>query len=255
MSYHAWIQSHKEEVDMAGHSKWANIRRKKEKVDKKRSKIFSRIAKEIITAVKVGGSPDPKSNPRLRLIVQKAKAANMPQDNIDRNIKKASRDDQSAFDEITYEMYGIGGVGLIIEVMTDNKNRSAASIRTAAAKNKANVAEPGSVAYNFTQKGVITITHEHADSEELFDLSIELGADEFIDQETHFVIYTNAKELEQVREGIEKAGIVCDEHELQMVPNVQVECTDETIESNMKLIDFLEDIDDVDAVYHNMQLQ
>ena len=137
---------------MAGHSKWANIKHKKERADSKKGKIFSRITKEIISAVKQGG-PDPKSNAKLRLVLQKAKAANLPGENIERNIKKATSQDQADFFEITYELYGHGGVGIIVEAMTDNKNRTASDMRIATNKRGGSVASPGSVAFNFDRKG------------------------------------------------------------------------------------------------------
>ncbi|MBW2969317.1 YebC/PmpR family DNA-binding transcriptional regulator, partial [Candidatus Woesearchaeota archaeon] len=158
---------------MAGHSKWANIKRRKEKVDAKRGKLFSRASKEIINAVKIGGSADPKTNNRLRLAIQKAKEVNFPSDNIDRLIKKAASADQEAYYEMQYELYGYGGVGIILDIMTDNKNRIASDVRIATNKRGGTVAVPGAVAFNFDRKGVIAITKKHAIEQELFAAALE----------------------------------------------------------------------------------
>lgn len=238
---------------MAGHSKWANIKHKKARVDAKKGKIFSRVAKEIISAVKVGG-PDPKANPRLRLVLQKAKSQNVPNDIIDRNIKKATDTDQADFDELTYELYGHGGVGIICDVMTDNKNRLASEMRIATNKKGGSIATPGSVSFNFDRKGVIQMALDHAVEEELFNASIEAGAEEFEKEEGMFVITTDPTMLYEVKEAIEKLGFKCDEASLEMIPKVSVECDVETAKSNLELIEWLEEIDDVDVVYHNMIL-
>lgn len=152
---------------MAGHSKWANIKHRKGKADVKKGKIFSRISKEIISAVKLGG-PDVKNNPRLRLVLQKARTVNVPNDNIERNIKKAMSADQADYSELSYEMYGYGGVGLYIEIMTDNKNRISSEIHIATNKRGGHVATPGSVAFNFDRKGVIQVAKKNAIEDELF---------------------------------------------------------------------------------------
>jgi len=163
---------------MAGHSKWANIKHKKGRADAAKGKIFSRLAKEIISAVKEGGS-DSKSNTRLRLALQKAKDANMPNENIERNIKKASSKDQSNYDEVTYELYGHGGVGIIVEGMTDNRNRFASEIRIATNKRGGTVATPGAVQFNFDRKGVIQIEKGELDEDKVFAEAIECGAEDF----------------------------------------------------------------------------
>ena len=152
---------------MAGHSKWANIKHRKGRADLIKGKIFSRIIKEIITAVKLGG-PDPKSNSRLRLVILKAREANMPSENIERNIKKASSAEQADYSEFTYEMYGYGGVGMILDIMTDNKNRISSDVRIAMNKKGGTLASPGAVAYNFDQKGVIQVLKKNANEDELF---------------------------------------------------------------------------------------
>ncbi|MGK5595133.1 MAG: YebC/PmpR family DNA-binding transcriptional regulator [Parachlamydiaceae bacterium] len=239
---------------MAGHSKWANIKHKKEKADAKKGKVFSRIAKEIISAVKVGGSSDPKSNPRLRLALQKAKTANVPNDIIDRNIKKASSADQADYTEMTYEIYGHGGVGLIIDVMTDNKNRIASDMRIATNKRGGNIANPGAVAFNFERKGVIQLPKTPDREEELFLAATEAGAEDFEASDDCFIVTTDPANLFAVRETISESGFTCDEAEIEMIPKNLVEVDEETAKSNLALIEWLENLDDVDAVYHNMKL-
>jgi YebC/PmpR family DNA-binding regulatory protein len=238
---------------MAGHSKWANIRHKKERVDKQKGKVFSRMAKEIITAVKAGGD-DPKTNPRLRLAIQKAKASNVPNDVIDRNIKKAMNPDTAAFVAMTYEIYGHGGVGLIVEILSDNKNRVASDMRIATNKRGGNIAEPGSVSYNFDRKGVIQIPNKGQDEEELFQLALDCGAEDFEATEELFMVMTNPTELDQVREALVEKGAEISEAEIEMIPKLSIECDEEIIKANQALIEWLEDLDDVNAVYHNMEV-
>lgn len=238
---------------MAGHSKWANIKHRKGRADAKKGKIFSRIAKEIISAVKLGG-PDPKSNPRLRLALQKARIANMPNDNIDRNIKKASSADQADFHELTYELYGYGGVGIIADIMTDNKNRISSEMRIATNKCGGTVATPGSVAFNFDRKGIIQISKKHALEDELFLAATEAGAEDFEAVEDMYIITTDPAHLYAVRDAVQHLGFQCDEAELEMVPKSYVECDPEATKDNLALIDWLENLEDVDAVYHNMKM-
>lgn len=236
---------------MAGHSKWANIRHRKERSDKKKGKLFSRIAKEIISAVKVGGA-DPSGNPRLRLILQKARTANVPNDVIDRNIKKASSADQANYDEVSYEFYGHGGVGIIVEGMTDNKNRLASELRIATNKRGGSMANPGSVSFNFDRKGVIQVKKEDVDEEELFHVATEAGADDFDTEENSFMILTDPTELYNVKEALNNAGFETIQATLEMLPKTLVDCNEETEQANNGLIEWLEDIEDIDDVYHNM---
>lgn len=239
---------------MAGHSKWANIKHKKERADSKKGKIFSRCAKEIISAVKMGG-PDFRSNSRLRLAIEKARVENVPNDVIDRNIKKASNADQADYFELTYELYGHGGVGIVVDILTDNKNRIASDIRIATNKRGGNVANPGAVAYNFERKGIIQISKKTPLSEdELFHIAIDAGAEDFEADEELFLVTTDPINLFQVKESIEKQGVKCENTSLEMIPKVFVDCDEETLKSNLALIEWLEDIDDVDSVYHNMNL-
>lgn len=238
---------------MAGHSKWANIKHRKGRADAIKGKIFSRITKEIITAVKLGG-PDPKSNSRLRLVLIKARESNMPSENIERNIKKASSADQAAYSEITYELYGYGGVGMILDIMTDNKNRISSDVRIAMNKKGGTLANPGAVAYNFDQKGVIQVLKKNAVEDELFLAVSEAGADDFEADEEMFIITTPPDQLFHVKEAIDKMGVKCEEAELRRIPKVYIECSPEDQKANLELIEYLEDLDDVDAVHHNMRI-
>ncbi len=236
---------------MAGHSKWANIKHRKGRADAAKGKVFSRITKEIISAVKQSG-PDPKSNSKLRLALDKARAANMPNENIERNIKKASSADQADYFEMTYELYGHGGVGIIAEVMTDNKNRISSDMRIATNKKGGSVASPGAVSFNFDRKGVIQVSKQAGSEDDLFLMATDAGAEDFESAEDLFMITTAPDQLFEVKEKLEAQGIKCEEANLEMIPKVHVDCDRETAKSNADLIEWLEDLDDVDAVFHNM---
>lgn len=238
---------------MAGHSKWANIKHRKDRADKKKGKIFSRVAKEIISAAKLGGA-DPKSNPRLRLALQKARSVNMPNDNIERNIKKASGADQADFSEITYELYGYDGVGIIAEVMTDNKNRISSEMRIATNKKGGTVASPGAVAFNFDRKGIIQIAKKNVIEEELFLAATEAGAEDFEASDDVYIVTTDPSQLYLIKEAINHLGFLCEEAELGMIPKLYIDCSLEAAKDNLALIEYLEDLEDVDAVYHNMNI-
>jgi YebC/PmpR family DNA-binding regulatory protein len=209
--------------------------------------------KEIISAVKQGG-PDLKTNSKLRVAVQKAKDVNLPNDNIDRNIKKAASSDQQDYSSMTYELYGYGGVGIIVDIMTDNKNRISSDIRIATNKCGGTVATPGAVAYNFDRKGVIRIPKAAIPEDDLFLLATEQGAEDFSSDEEVYTIFTSIEAFIKVKEAIEKAGLKPEEAELAMVPKVWVEVSDQDADSNIALIEWLENLDDVDAVYHNMKI-
>ncbi len=237
---------------MAGHSKWANIKHKKGRADAKKGNIFSRVAKEIISAVKQGG-PDPKANTKLRLALQKAKGANVPSDVVDRNIKKGSSADQADFTELTYELYGHGGIGIIVNAMTDNKNRTTSEMRIATNKKGGSIGSPGSVAFNFDRKGVIQINKDQGDEETLFLQATEAGADDFDVTDEGFIVVTPPEMLYDVKEKLETSGVVVQEESLEMIPKTTVECDQDTKEINQALIDFLENLDAVDAVFHNME--
>lgn len=238
---------------MAGHSKWANIKHRKDRADKKKGKVFSRIVKEIISAVKQGGA-DPKTNTKLKIAVQKAKDANVPNENVDRNIKKAASSDTQDYTSMTYELYGYGGVGLIVDIMTDNKNRISSDIRIATNKCGGTVATPGAVAYNFDRKGVIRVAKAGANEDDLFLLASEQGADDFKAEDDVFVVTTPVEMFVSVKEALEKAGAKIEEAELAMVPKTWMEVSDQDADSNIALIEWLENLDDVDAVYHNMKV-
>ncbi len=239
---------------MAGHSKWANIKHRKGKADLKKGKIFSRVAKEIISSVKLGG-PDPKSNSRLRLALQKARLANMPSENIERNIHKASSADQGDYHEITYELYGYQGVGIIVDVMTDNKNRISSEMRIATNKRGGTIATPGSVAFNFDRKGIIQILKNGIEEDPLFLASLEAGAEDIDVGDEHYFIITDPAHLYEVRDALQQTGFTPESAELEMIPKITIECDSEAMKENLALIDWIEELEDVDAVYHNMRIE
>jgi len=209
--------------------------------------------KEIISAVRQAG-PDPKTNSKLRVAIQKAKDANVPNDNVERNIKKATSGDQGDYTEMSYELYGYGGVGIIVDIMTDNKNRISSDIRIATNKCGGTVATPGAVAYNFERKGLLKVGKGAMKEDELFLLATENGAEDFFSEEESYAIVTSVENYASVKEALEKAGIQCEEAELAMIPKAWVEVSNEDADLNITLIEWLENLDDVDAVYHNMKL-
>ena len=231
---------------MSGHSKWANIKHKKEKTDAQRAKIFTKIGKEISIAVKAGGS-DPASNSKLRDLIQKAKANNVPNDNIDRIIKKSAGASDEAYEEIVYEGYGPGGIAVIVETTTDNRNRTAGNVH-------GNMGQTGCVSYLFEEKGVIIIENEDGDIDEdkLMEQALEAGAEDFAAQEGAFEIYTVSDDLYAVKEALEAAGYTLASAEKSKVPSNYVTLEDEEELKFMNLlIEKLEDDDDVMEVYHN----
>ena len=209
--------------------------------------------KEVISAVKQGGA-DLKTNSKLRTAINKAKEANVPNENLERNIKKAASSDQQDFVEIIYELYGYGGVGIMVEGMTDNKNRIASDIRIATNKCGGTIATPGAVSYNFDRKGVIRIPKANAKEDDLFLLISEVGADDLSVEDDQFVVITSIEIFPKVKEAIEQAGIKFEEAGLEMVPKTYVEVNEEDGNNNIALIEWLENLDDVDAVYHNMKV-
>jgi len=237
---------------MAGHSKFANIRHRKEKNDSARGKVFTRLGREIAVAVKAGG-PDPAANGRLRDAVAKAKSENMPNDTIERSIKKAAGDLNAVnFESGTYEGYGPKGVAVIVKVLTDNRNRAAANVRNAFTKGGGNMGATGCVAFMFDQKGLIMVEKDSAEEDELMLLSVEAGAEDFVVQEEGFEITTSPEAFSQVREAIEEAGIDMVSAEVTMLPQTVTTLTDpEDIKKMRKLMDLLDDEDDVQDVYHN----
>ena len=243
---------------MSGHSKFANIKHKKEKNDAAKGKIFTRLGKELMVAVKEGG-PDPNNNSKLRDVIAKAKSNNMPNDTIDRSIKKAAGDSDAAnFTAITYEGYGPSGTAIIVETLTDNKNRTAANVRNAFTKGSGNVGTPGCVSFMFDKKGQILINKEDCkmDAEELMMLAIDAGAEDFNDEdEEEFEILTSPDDCGTVREALEAAGLELAQAEVTMIPQTWVELTSENdIKQMTRILDLVDDDDDVQAVYHNWDM-
>ncbi|MBE5922233.1 MAG: YebC/PmpR family DNA-binding transcriptional regulator [Lachnospiraceae bacterium] len=239
---------------MSGHSKFANIKHKKEKNDAAKGKMFTIIGKEIAVAVKEGG-PDPNNNSKLRDVIAKAKANNMPNDTIDRGIKRAAGDVNSVnYETMTYEGYGPNGIAIIVETLTDNKNRTAANVRNAFTKGNGNVGTPGCVSYMFDKKGQIIIDKEEyeADYDELMMLALEAGAEDVTEEEDSYEVLTDPDSFSEVREALEKEGIPFASAEVTMIPQNFVTLTDENdIKRITKTLDMLEEDDDVQNVYHN----
>lgn len=236
---------------MAGHSKWNNIKQRKGAQDAKRGKIFQKLSREIYMAAKSGG-PDPASNPSLRLVLDKAKAANMPNDNVQRAIKKAtSAGEGDNYDEVVYEGYGPAGVAILVHALTDNKNRTATNVRVAINKNGGSLGETGSVAYMFDRKGYIAIVREGLDVDEdtMLMSVLEAGGEELEASEEVFEIYTDASDFADVRDALEKEGYVLAQAELTMVPQMVTDLSEEQQAILETIVDALEDDDDVSDVY------
>lgn len=239
---------------MSGHSKFANIKHKKEKNDAAKGKIFTIIGKEIAVAVKEGG-PNPANNFKLATVIAKAKANNMPNDTIERGIKKASGADGSVdYKSITYEGYGPGGTAIIVETLTDNQNRTAANVKSAFTKGNGNVGTPGCVSYMFDKKGQIIIDKEECEmsSDDLMMLVLDAGADDFNEEEDSYEILTAPDAFQAVVEALDGAKIVSVSSEITMIPQNYVEVTDpENVKCLQRILDLLDEDDDVQAVYHN----
>lgn len=241
---------------MSGHSKWKNIMHKKEKTDKQRAGIFTKIGREIVLAVKSGG-PDPESNGRLKDVILKAKANNVPNDNIERSIKKAAGDGENLnYEEITYEGYGPAGIAVIVEAVTENRNRTAADVRHYFDKFGGNLGQTGSVNWQFTKKGVIVIDKEEYSEEKLMEDLVELDVEDYVVEEEVYEIYTDPDNLGKVCEELEKKGYKFLSAEAEQVPSNYITLTDEDQIKNMqKLLDHLEENDDVQNVWHNWDEQ
>ena len=239
---------------MSGHSKFANIKHKKEKNDAAKGKIFTIIGREIAVAVKEGG-PDPSNNFKLAQVIAKAKSNNMPNDTIERGIKKAAGEDGSVnYEYITYEGYGPNGIAIIVNTLTDNKNRTAANVRSAFTKGQGNVGTPGCVSYMFDKKGQIIIDKEECDmdADELMMIALDGGAEDFNEEEDSFEILTDPDELENVRKALEDAGVAYISADVNMIPQNYVTLTDETAIKNLqRTLDLLDEDDDVQNVFHN----
>ncbi len=238
---------------MSGHSKWKNIMHKKEKTDAQKAKVFTKIGKEIAVAVKEGG-PDPVSNSKLRDLIVKAKANNVPNDNIDRIIKKAAGGDGANYDEIVYEGYGIGGVAVIVETLTDNRNRTASEMRHYFDKFGGNLGTGGCVSFMFDTKGVIVVEAEDIDEDKLFEDVLECGADDMSNEGEVFEIYTDPNQVGAVAEALSKLGYTYISAESEKVPQNYVKLdTEEQITKMRRLLDMLEENEDVQNVWHNWE--
>ncbi len=239
---------------MSGHSKFANIKHKKEKNDRAKGKIFTIIGREIAIAVKEGG-PDPANNSKLRDVIAKAKANNMPNDTIDRGIKKAAGDTGNVnYEQVTYEGYGPSGTAIIVKALTDNKNRTAANVRNAFTKGNGSIGTQGCVSYMFDEKGQIIVAKEDCemDADDLMMLALDAGADDFAEEEDSFEILTSPESFSSVRESLEKENIAMANAEVTMLPQTYVTLSEETDLNNIqKILDLLDEDDDVQEVFHN----
>jgi YebC/PmpR family DNA-binding regulatory protein len=241
---------------MSGHSKWSKVKRFKGAIDAKRGRIFSKLSKEITIAAKTGGG-DPDANPRLRSAIQAARAQSMPGDNIERAIKRGTGEtsDGAQLEEITYEGYAPGGVALIVEAATDNKNRTAAEIRSLFTKHDGNLASSGSVSYMFHKKGQITVPRDSIDEDRLFELALEARAEELTTEEDQYVIITSHDQLYAVAEALKRARVATDGQKFTFIPDTTVQVANENVVRQvLRLCDALEEDDDVQNVYSNLDI-
>ena len=239
---------------MSGHSKWSTIKHKKGATDAKRGKIFTKVIKEITVAARIGGG-DVDGNPRLRLAVQKAKEVNMPQENLIRAIKKGTGELEGVqYQEISYEGYGPGGVAIFMEVMTDNKNRTISELRAVLDKNGGNMGENGCVAWIFEKKGTITIMTSEKDEEELLELVMDAGGDDLQTIDDYYEITTSVESFESVRKAIENSGLKVQSAQLTRIPQNTVNVEEKNCKSLLRLMDMLEDHDDIQKVYSNFDI-
>ena len=240
---------------MAGHSKWANIQHRKGRQDKQRGKAFTRLGKELMIAARIGGG-NVDFNPRLRLAIDKAKAANMPKDTIERAIKKGTGELEGVdYIEIRYEGYGPGGIAFLVDVVTDNKNRSASTVRMNFSRNDGNLGETGSVAFMFDRKGIFEFEKGKVVEEKLMEIALEAGAEDVADKENSLVVITDPNDFETVKETLEKEGLKTEEAEITMYPQNEIDITDtETATKILKLYDDLEDNEDVQEIYANFNI-
>lgn len=240
---------------MSGHSKWAQIKRKKAATDVKRGKIFTKLIREIITAARLGGG-DPDSNARLRAAIEAAKAENMPKQNIERAIKKGTGElEGSYYEEVSYEGYGTGGIAILISALTDNRNRTVSELRYLFSKYGGNLGETGCVSWMFEKKGVISFAKNEIDEERLMELAIEAGADDIKIEEDEFEVITSPEEFDRIKQFFDKAGLKYERAEITMICKNVVKITDKNqAERILKLMDALEDHDDVQKVYANFDI-
>ena len=239
---------------MSGHNKWSTIKHRKGAQDAKRSKVFTKLIKELTIAARLGGG-DAEGNPRLRTAVAAARAANMPNDNVDRAIKKGTGELEGVnYEEATYEGYGPGGVAVIIETLTDNRKRTVAEVRHLLSKHGGNLGETGSVAWQFDRRGYIAIEHDKIDEDSLMEIALEAGADDIQESEDLWEVYTDTAELNTVQAALEDKGIATIEVKLGQFPQTTVELGGKKAEQMMRLIDALEDSDDIQNVFSNFDL-
>ncbi len=239
---------------MSGHSKWSTIKRKKGALDAKRGKIFTKLIKEITVAARMGGG-DPESNPRLRAAMAGAKAENMPKDNIERAIKKGTGELEGVqYEEIVYEGYGPGGVAILIEILTDNKNRSIADVRHIFSKHGGNLGENGCVSWMFDKKGLIVFSKDSVSEDDIMDIALEAGADDITESEKEFEVTTDPSNFIQVKEAFDKAGLSYLVAEIGMIPQNTVPLEGKDAEKMLKLMDALDDAEDVQNAYANFDI-
>lgn len=239
---------------MAGHSKWANIKHRKEAQDNKKGKIFTKIARELTVAAKIGGG-DPASNSRLRLALDKARASNMPKDNVERAVKKGTGEgNDQIFEDITYEGYAPGGVGILVKTLTDNRNRTIMEVRTVITKRGGSMAEAGSVAWQFENKGIIEVPVTACSEDDIMNYVLEAGAEDVVTDGDIYSITTEPAEFENVKKHLEENNIQIDFAELSMKPKTTIDVKGEAAKKLIALVEALEDLDDVQEVYGNYKI-
>jgi len=239
---------------MAGHSKWANIKHRKARSDAKRGKVFTRIAKELTIAARDGGG-DPDANSRLRLVVQQARAANMPNDNIDRAIRRGTGELEGVnYEEIMLEGYGPGGIGILIECVTDNRNRSVSEVRHILTRHGGSMADAGSVAWNFERKSVISIARNDMSEDDVLLAVIDAGAEDVKEEEDTFEVFASPEKFDAVREAIENVGYEIKEARMSFIPNQSVELNGRDAATALKLLDSLDDSDEVQSIFSNLEV-
>ncbi len=239
---------------MSGHSKWHSIKHKKMAMDARRGKIFTKIIREMMVAAKLGG-PNPETNPRLRIAIEKAKSVNMPNENIQRAIKKGAGEEGGVnYEQVTYEGYGPGGVAIFVEVLTDNKNRSASEIRSIFSRHNGNLAGAGSVSWIFERKGLISVKKEVIDEEKLMDIVLDAGAEDMRTEKDTYEIITDIENFEYVKEAIEKNNIPIENASITYIPKNTVRLEGKEAEQLLKLLDELEESEDVQNVYANFDI-
>lgn len=239
---------------MAGHSKWAKVKHFKGAIDAKRARLFAKLSREITVAARLAGS-DPEMNPRLRMVLLKCRAANMPSDNIDRAIKRGvGGDEASNYEDLTYEIFGPGGIAVLAEVSTDNRNRTAAEIRSILTKNGGSIATAGSVTRLFQRRGQLIVARTEADEDRVMEVALESGAEDFRAEPEGYEILTEPAQFEAVHRGLERAGLKCASAEVTYLPLVSVRVEEPAAAAAARLLDLLEEHDDVKAVHTNAEL-